>query len=219
MINITKSLAPNRVFSYKESVIRDAVQKDFHKMCYLCEEVTRHYEIDHFYPQKDYEYLIDDWNNLFYICQKCNKIRPKNINTCSDNEVLNNCEDNVESLLIIYYNSTDESIIILPNTIDSKILYKVENTIRLLNRIYNGIDTTSLSYIDLRNEIEEKVAQFEKDIENYRKAIGKFKELFKKPIIRALSKKSQKNESSFVSFKRYIIKSKASLKEFEQYFD
>ncbi|MGB0930878.1 MAG: HNH endonuclease, partial [Chitinophagales bacterium] len=156
MINIAKSSKPDRDFSYKERAIRDIVKGDFYSICYLCEEVTpRHYEIDHFYPQKYYEHLIDEWDNLFFICQKCNKIRPKNINTCSDDEVLNNCEDDVENLLTIYYDSHDESVFILPNTIDPKVLYRVENTIRLLNRIYNGIDTTSLSYIDLRNEIEE----------------------------------------------------------------
>jgi hypothetical protein len=39
----------NPIFTkYSDKSVKDSLKIDFKKKCYLCEEVTRHFEVDHF---------------------------------------------------------------------------------------------------------------------------------------------------------------------------
>ena len=50
MVKVERRLNPT--FSkYNEKIVTNSLKSDFHKKCYICEEVTRHFEVDHFYPQ------------------------------------------------------------------------------------------------------------------------------------------------------------------------
>jgi len=83
MINIQKRSAPKHSFKYNDNDIVEIIRNDFFHLCYICEEyVPIHFEIDHFFPKghKEFEHLIHEWDNLFYSCEKCNRIRPKNLN-------------------------------------------------------------------------------------------------------------------------------------------
>ncbi|MCU0444007.1 MAG: hypothetical protein MUE85_03755 [Microscillaceae bacterium] len=188
MINIIRSQHPIGEVDYQNEDIRELVKNDFFKMCYLCEEVTRHFEIDHFYPQNYYPDEVNNWDNLFYICQKCNKIKPKNINTHSQNEILNNCVDDVESLIILRYDQARNHIEITSDNQDRRIEAKVKQTIRLLNKIYNEQNTNSKSYKDLQDEIKKEIAYFFDLLDNYEKSEMKF--IYKNQIKKRLSKKN-----------------------------
>lgn len=222
MINIQRTTAVIEE-KYDAETTKELLKNDFFKMCYLCEEVTRHYEIDHFYPQKYFPHLVNDWENLFYICEKCNKIRPKDINTQDKNEVLNNTKDDVEDWITLCINDKTGNIDIKGNTQnkDKHTKTKINNSVLLLQKVYQGIDTKSKSYLDLRKEIKNKVETFIQILETYQKASTTFKPWYKKQIIKHLSKKSGKaEESSFVSFKRKIIRDNPDLIEiFYPYFD
>ncbi len=209
MINIVRSSKPEKSFEYNDFEIDEIIRSDFFELCYICEEhIPRQYEIDHWLPKGQTEFAdkIHDWDNLFYICPKCNKIRPKNINTEGE-EVLNNCKDDVEKL--IYLQFIDNKVKVIINNNDSKTI----NTKKLLNRIYNGIDSNSKSYIYLREEIEKVIKKFEEIVKRY----FTNKELYEKELKNSLSKKTKSGDSAFISFKRQIVRLK--YKEFEKYFD
>ncbi len=219
MINIQKSNPPTHTFTYKDSDIREKVKNDFFQMCFICEEISRHYEIEHFYPQNSYEHLTNEWHNLFLSCQKCNKIKPKNANTSSDSEILNNCTDDVENIIQLHLNISTKEIEITIHATDKDLIRKAENTKNLcLERIYNGKNTTSLSHIDLRKEIITELARFESLLSKYEK-FPRLRKNFESEIAERLSKRTMKSESSFVSFKRRFIRENANYKQFEPHFN
>jgi len=200
MINIKRSNKPNFSFKYDDFEIVKLLKNDFFELCYICEEyVPIHFEIDHFEPKGQLEFAnkIHDWENLFYICEKCNGVRPKNINT-KGKEVLNNCIDDVENL--IYLQIIDNKVNIILNSNDLKSI----NTKKLLNRIFNGIESKSKSYIYLRQEIKKSIEKFEKSIKKYYLN----KDVYESEIIELLSKKTMSELSSYISFKRQLVREK-----------
>jgi HNH endonuclease len=223
MINITKSSAPEGEFLYTDKDIKEKVKKDFFNLCYLCEERSpKHSEIDHFYPQKYFDKRINDWDNLFLICEKCNKLRPKNTNATPDKEVYNNCIDNVEGLIALYYDFTNNQIKIKI----SKDTIKAKNTVNLLERIYNGKGSKSTDYFELQEEIKNKINHFQIAFDNFLNIKIEFlKENYKNIVIDFISKeynlKTENidyNKVGFVSFKRQIIKDNSAFHEFHEYF-
>lgn len=224
MINITKSSAPKGKFLYTDKDIKEKVKKDFFNLCYLCEERSpRHSEIDHFYPQKYFSRRINDWDNFFLICEKCNKLRSKDINETIDKEIYNNCIDNVEELIILHYDF-DNNQIKIKSADDST---KAKNTVNLLERIYNGKGSKSTDYFELQEEIKNKINHFQTAFDNFLNIkIEKLKENYKNIIIDYMSKhynlKTENidyNKVGFVSFKRQIIKDNSAYHEFQEYFD
>lgn len=196
---------------YNEQIVIDSLKKDFNRKCYLCEEVTRHFEIEHFYPQKIYLHLVNDYSNLFYSCQKCNKIKPKNINTTSDNEIINCCEINIEKYIKLRLNILECKIEIIKLNSAKNLDKQIDNTIKLLDRIYNGTHSKSNSCEDLKDDIKNIIFEFEKKIEQYQKS------RLKRAIIEDIKEKLD-IKSPYSSFKRWIIRDNAILKkEFEKY--
>lgn len=212
MINIERSPKPDFDFQYDDKRIETIIRDDFFILCYLCEEyVPVHFQIDHFYPQVKYPHLKNDWNNLFYSCQKCNSMRYKNINTDNQTEVLNCCEEDVENLIELRFLKDKNRVQIIDNG-KTEI---TKNTIKLLNKIYNGIGTTSNSPMYRKTEIKNEIEKFEEVLQKNKKSKGLHKHIIRKK----LSKKN-KEESNYVSFKRQVIKdNKEEYEEFLKYFD
>ncbi len=138
MIEIKRSKQPRINFSYKDADIKEAIGKDFYHLCYICEKYDRDFEIDHFKPKGENKNLTNNWDNLFCICQKCNKKRPKKVR--QENDILNCCKDKVESLINLKY---DNGIIKVSTTSTEQ---KAKNTVSFLNYIYNGITTVKKSH-------------------------------------------------------------------------
>lgn len=213
MIKINRSQNPT--FSkYNEKTVIDSLKIDFFKKCYLCEEVTRHFEVEHFFPQKYFPHLVNSYENLFYVCQKCNKIKPKKVNTCSQNEILNCCEIDIEEIIKLKLH-TKECRVEVSNVSKrkSKILtLKIRNTINLLRRIYNGSNSNSNSCEDLRDEIKN-------EIENFRKILYKYEKTKLKRVIEREIKSFISKESSYSTFKRWIIRNNPKYRSLEKFFD
>jgi len=197
---------------YNDREVKESLKRDFHKKCYLCEEVTRHFEVDHFYPQISYPDLINDYSNLFYCCQKCNKVKPKIVNTHSENEILNCCEVDVEKYIKLKLNSKECMVEISEVTTTSTNLDKqVKYTIEVLERIYNGKKSKSDSCEDLRDEITETILSFRKKLDKY----GKTK--LKRAILEEIEE-DLNIVSSYSTFKRWIIRDNPTLnQQFKQY--
>ncbi len=227
MINVSKSTAPRAVFRYNDADIVAQIKVDFHEMCFLCEEVAlRHSEVEHFYPVKggwaDKEH---DWDNLLWCCEKCNKIKSNSYNKNKDgvieNEILKSWGDDVEIILQLTLNIPQTNILIFIHTTDSNLQTKALKTQELLHKIYNGIATTSLYFIDLRKMIVAEIAEFRsllKEYENDKKPDW-YKKQQEAEIAKRLSKRTKTSKSSFVGFKRYIVNSNPRHSYFKKYFD
>ncbi len=197
--------------SYSEEIVKEALKKDFFKRCYLCEEVTRHFEVEHFYPQKHYPNLENDYNNLFYACQKCNKIKPKDINTNHENEIINCCDIDPAEYIKLKLNAKECKVEIEQIKDEPNNGNKVRETIKLLNRIYNGENSKSNSCEDLKDDIKEKIEEFRKKLDKYETT--KLKRVAFNEIIEDISEKS-----AYITFKRWIIRDNQTLNsEFGKY--
>jgi len=210
MVKIDRNENPTFNY-YSDDIVKESLKKDFFKRCYLCEEVTRHFEVEHFYPQKHYQHLKNDYYNLFYSCQKCNKIKPKDINTHSENEILNCCEIDPAQYIKLKLNTKECRVEIEPIQHEPNNENQIRETIKLLNRIYNGENSTSNSCEDLKDDIKEKIEEFRKKLDKYEKT--KLKRVASEEIVKEIS-----NESSYITFKRWIIRENQALnEEFGQY--
>jgi len=196
---------------YNDNEVLNSLKSDFRRKCYLCEEVTRHFEVDHFYPQKYYTHLVNNYSNLFYICQKCNKIKPKIVNTHSENEILDCCDIDVERYIKLKLNSKKCSIEIKQIRTDTNLDKKIKSTIKLLDRIYNGVGSKSNACEDLRDEIKETIISFRKKLDIYNTT------KLKRAVIEKI-KEDLDISSSYSTFKRWIIRDNLSrYREFQKY--
>jgi len=75
-----------------------------------------------------------------------------------------------------------------------------------LEAIYNGQNSKSISYIDLRNEIIRELARLE-DLLLQWQNIPRLRKVFEEKIMESLSKNTMKKESSFISFKKTFLES------------
>ena len=216
MIKIKKSDKPKDSFHYNDSDIQAKIRDDFYHLCYVCEEYTpRHFEIDHFFPQSVYEDKTHEWNNLFFICSKCNKIKLNSYNKCVETEILNCCCDEVENLINLEFDSINDCVKITSNNQENKVI----KTIELLNKIYNGINSTSNSYKYIREEIKKEIVDIDSKIEIYNQASIAEKK-YADEIGKLLKKNTKSKSSNFVSFKRTYVKNETNLiNVFEEYFD
>lgn len=65
---------------YRHKEVVDRLRSDFHDKCYICEiGPVQDPEVEHRLPHKDGRFLERkyDWNNLFYSCGHCNKVKNK----------------------------------------------------------------------------------------------------------------------------------------------
>ena len=194
MINIQKEKIEESI-DYKDEVIREKIAKEFFYKCYLCEgKPIQNYEIDHFYPKNIYPHLVNQYENLFFICSKCNKIREKNSNSSSENEILNSCEEDVENSihLSIKLDDCKKAILIPIYTEDEYFNKKIDNTIKFLDKIYNGVGTTSEAYRCLRDDIVDEVLLFQSELQMYQDDyLGtRFEKRFKEKLLKELESSS-----------------------------
>ena len=135
MIKINRTENPTFT-KYDEQIVIDSLKKDFYKKCYLCEEVTRHFEVDHFYPQVSHKQLINRYSNLFYSCQKCNKLKPKKTNTIQSEEILNCCDIDVQEYIKLSLDIHQCKVNIEQIKSSDTLNLKISNTIKLLNSLF-----------------------------------------------------------------------------------
>ena len=198
MVKVERRLNPTCT-QYNDVIVLESLKKDFHKKCYLCEEVTRHFEVDHFYPQVSHIELVNKYNNLFYCCQKCNKIKPKRTNTEPKYEIFNCCEIDVEKYIKLKLNIQECKIEISILQKNNQYSIQMKNTLEILDRIYNGSNSKSNACEDLREEIVLVIASFRKKLDKYQSS--RLKRALEEEISKELN-----IVSSYSTFKRWIIR-------------
>jgi HNH endonuclease len=210
MINFTKSqpapacLAIEKVKNgeYKCGDVLERLNDDFHRKCYICEDKDlTSINVEHLIPHRGDIDLKFDWDNLCLACYHCN-----NIKLAVHDDILNCVRDAIivtESILFQtdgFPKSHPKFEALIQNN------SQVENTIHLLEAVYNG--TTPLKKMEssnLRNRLDKEMKEFNDLLHEYFFTDGldnSEKNALKKQIKRKLSP-----ESPFTAFKIGVIKS------------
>ncbi len=184
------------------------VADDFFGKCYLCEdnEPTK-INVEHFKPHyqgknKDRKF---DWNNLFFSCAHCNGIK-----TSSEIEFLNctNPEHKITDWIKFDIKPFPKE---LPKITAKNKIPIVENTVELLNKVYNYKvnDNTFSSTKDAANNLRHKLLL---EIDNFGKLLKEYYEDeigltdFERKILKRKINKLINIKSPFSAFKIWIIK-------------
>ena len=93
---------------------RAGVREDFECCCAYClrhEEWgggAEHYELDHFKPKKLFPELVNDFNNIYYCCHRCNKRKhcswPSERELNSGAAFVDLCQDNFNNHYLVLEN-------------------------------------------------------------------------------------------------------------------
>lgn len=126
--NIPSSLSAHNKYDGQD--VLDQLFIDHHEKCYLCElKVKQHYQVEHLKSKENFSFLKYEWSNLFLSDDYCNGKKSTNFD-----EILNPIENNIEDII-------EQRI----DSINKKALFStsansvpVQNTIKLLNRLFNG---------------------------------------------------------------------------------
>ena len=152
------SLANKKSYRKEDTIkMLDAI---FFGKCYLCEckANKKFMEVDHFISKKNNPEKIYEWDNLFYICRRCNSKKSSsfdNILDCSDVNI------NVLRLIRLSLTNIANKIITIEGIYakdNSTLNEKIKHTCELLNNIYN---LDKLAYWDFRDDIEKILAKLE----------------------------------------------------------
>lgn len=136
---------------YKGEDVIKALKLCFHSKCYLCETKNPHdINVEHFIPHLGDKQLKFKWENLYFVCSRCN-----NIKLARKDELIDCCDANhdISTLIKVLPPITPyaESMIVEPLGSDEKTI----NTAKLLNDIYNSEKTPNKEVTGafLRNKI------------------------------------------------------------------
>ena len=145
MFNVIRSdIAPPSLAdkkSWRGADVLKSLRESFHEKCYLCEtkELTS-INIEHFDSHQNDEDKKYDWDNLFYVCGRCNNIKGHHFNN------LINCTDtNTDALRLIRHlpphTPHSSSLTIEATNTDPKTI----ETVSLLKNIFMGNNTPNQS--------------------------------------------------------------------------
>lgn len=174
------------------------LQRIFLNKCYICEfKAPPSINVEHFLPHKGDRELMFDWNNLFFACDHCNRLKSDGytpILKCTDptpqvDKVLNHSiEFGIETKVEVRPLKTDDP---------------VTNTARLLNAVYNG--TTVSSRIEAAN-IREYMAKDIVPFTGYLLGYMDCNSEQEKQSYRYLIEQHLRRDSAFCAFKRWLVR-------------
>lgn len=201
-------------------IYEQLIEDSFYK-CYLCgekQEDNKDVEVEHFIPHESGKYLDlkYDWSNLLLSCGYCNSRKSSTYNKVGKGkDILNSVKDMIEDELLQYYDvdSMFKNRVEFENLSRSK---KVENTIELLEKIYNEDLNSRETAIKgekswiLREHIMDELYKFRKTIN--RLANNPKVPVKRKYICEAL-KNHLTNSSNFYEFKVGYVEKHPKVKE------
>lgn len=116
--------------SYDGEDVKKQLIADQSGKCYICERIlTTDFVVEHLKSQKNFEELIQDWNNLFLSCSYCNGKKLEHYD-----DIVDPTKAEVENVIRQEIDFEHKRANFAPLETGES----VENTIKLLNVIYNG---------------------------------------------------------------------------------
>ena len=211
MIKISKSkLPPNIIIrreeDYRSKEILTVMQQDFYNKCYICEEkYPTSINVEHLRSVKNYEHLKYKWENLFYACFHCNKIKGS-----SYDHIIDCTKEDPEIYIMMCFNTYPTYYVEVVDRVNST---ENEKTKELLDKVYNGAGTplSKVESDNLKNKISNELKKFIEYTESYlNESDAKLQAVYWKKIKEMLSR-----ESNFAGLKRSMV---IQDKELFQYF-
>lgn len=135
--------------NYRGSDVLKALSEDFKNKCYLCEtKCPVSINIEHFEEHRGDRDKMFDWKNLFYACAHCNQTKNDNSRKTSSNILNCTSKDHLVDYWIEYRLAAKETFDKLQIEIKrndlvppTKCETEINNTVQLLDKIYNGTGT------------------------------------------------------------------------------
>lgn len=163
MFEIVRSLpAPADLLrnKYNTAPILSALSEICYSKCYLCEnDKVQEVEVEHFLPHAHHPALKFEWENLFYSCKRCNRIKGDNYEY-----ILNPCDTThniFRNILIIAPSRANDPVIVKNLCVSTDPNYASSaKTVELLDRCFNDISTPArkISRRELINQLLEELS-------------------------------------------------------------
>ena len=201
MVRINKSRLPQGVVirteeDYRSEKVLSILQQDFFDKCYICEEKDlTSINVEHFQSCRNYKHLKYEWENLFYACVHCNKIKGSHYD-----HMIDCTKEDPEEYIIMRFNSYPENNV---EILERRNGAKNKETRELLDKVYNGAGTAISEFEakNLKKRISRELKEFTECVESYQNERDqKLRAVYWKKIQEMLNK-----ESNFAGFKRSII--------------
>ena len=194
---------------YKCQNVLERIKTDFKNKCYICEykEPTT-INVEHFRPHQGNKDLKFDWNNLFWSCSHCNKIK-------SEKENFLNCivkDENIDTKIKYFLNDDliDNKVVV--EAINTDI--RTQNTTELLKEVYNGTSLQNKFQARAkRNKLYDELSEFTSLLLKYFRT----EDVLKKDDLLVSIKNELSNKSEFTAFKRWIVRSDLKYDHLKQY--
>ena len=148
--------------TYDGQDVLDQLFADQHDKCYLCEmKVKQFYQVEHLKSQEHFEELKFNWTNLLLSDGYCNGKKKENFD-----DILNPNQVNIEDVIEQRIDSINRTALFVSS--DTSI--PTQQTIKLLNRIFNGTYSPKLRKKreeEFYKEVEQKFNVFNKIVLDY----------------------------------------------------
>lgn len=182
--------------SCSEPDVIERLKKDFHNKCYICEiNDLQDPEVEHLLPHKNGKYPDRkfDWNNLFWSCGHCNKVK---MQQKYDDGIIDCCKQDPEEFLSFRLNGKDVEV-----TAKHKEDLKAELTATLIYEVFNIKNTGMRVYkSDMRfQELNREMNLLYDNLEEMKNNPES------KVVLRKL-RSLLRRESRFAAFKREYIR-------------
>ena len=211
MVKINKSELPQDIVidnekDYRSEKVISILRKDFYNKCYICEEKKpTSINVEHLHSCKNNRQLKYKWENLFYACNHCNKIKGSQYD-----DIIDCTKDDPEKYILIKFKSYPEKNV---EILDKASSPENKETQELLYKIYNGMEEVAISTYEaknLKNKIADEIKDFMGYVESYcDEADPKLQAVYWDRIKIMLNR-----ESNFAGFKRSIVMQDKKLMEY-----
>lgn len=204
--------------AYDTEDIYEQLCLDSSHKCYLCGDSIQanDFEVEHFIPHENGTHIQIkfDWDNLFLSCSYCNGKKSNTYNKMgADKDILKPSVDDIQKHLLHFYDPLDftGNWVVLSNLGGSE---KNENSIELLNKIYNlkGVVSPSFrtkeSCRELKNSLKDELIVFKSTLKELVDATTEQQRNSIKQKIQGLLNPS----AAFYEFKIGAIKSSQGIK-------
>ena len=178
--------------------VKDLLAKDHYDKCYICErQRTTDFQIEHLHSQEHYPNERYNWDNLFFACSYCNTKKSSNFD-----DIVNPTKEAIEEKIVQTLNYSENKAYFIPNDTDTS--KAIQQTIELLNRIFNG-ENRMRNFKEERffEEFLSKMNKFEQAINDYLSTPT--------PETKQVIKELLSIKEEFLGFKYWIIKNNPTL--------
>lgn len=182
--------------SYSEPDVIKQLKEDFHNKCYICEiKDLQDPEVEHLMPHKNGKYPERkfDWNNLFWSCGHCNKVKNQEK---YDEGIIDCCKDDPEE--VIFFRLQDGNVSVLAKNSDDM---KAVLTATLVQEVFNIKNTGMRIY-----KSDMRLQELNKEMNILYDNLEEMKSNPESKVVLRKLKALLRRESKFAAFKRNYIR-------------